>query len=46
METNKDTKKLGNVGDFIFTTPDPYKDLGEMPQKEVNQFVKDCLQII
>ncbi len=27
-----------------FTTPEPYKDLGEMPQEEVNKFIKEILR--
>lgn len=34
-------KKLSKIN---FTTPSPYKDLGEMPQQEVNKFLKDVLK--
>lgn len=33
--------ELGKVGDYIYTVPEPYKDLGEMPQKEVNKFIEN-----
>lgn len=31
--------KLGNVTDYRIKVPAPYKDLGDMPQDEVNKFV-------
>ena len=33
-------RKLKKVGDFCFTVPAPYKDLGEMPQEKATQFIK------
>jgi hypothetical protein len=36
-------KKLRSVADFSFTVPEGYKDLGEMPQSEVNEFVEGIL---
>jgi len=33
--------ELGTVGDYIYTVPEPYKDLGDMPQEEVNEFIKN-----
>ena len=38
--------KLRNVCDLHFTVPDPYKDLGDMPQDEVNQFLVSILSRI
>lgn len=35
---------LAEAGDFVFTTPKPYKDLGEMPQNEVNVFIKNIVK--
>jgi len=32
---------LKSVTSVAYTVPKPYKDLGEMPQEEVNSFVKD-----
>lgn len=32
--------ELGTVGDYVYTVPEPYKDLGEMPQQEVNIFIQ------
>lgn len=34
-------KELTEIGDHVYVVPDPYKDLGEMPQEEVNQFIND-----
>ena len=31
--------ELGSIGDYVYTVPEPYKDLGEMPQEEVNEFI-------
>ena len=31
--------KLAKFGDIAYKTPDPYKDLNEMPQDEVDQFI-------
>ena len=33
--------KLKSTANVAYVTPKPYKDLGEMSQKEVNDFVKD-----
>ncbi len=33
--------ELGAIGDWIYTVPEPYKDLGEMPQQEVNIFIQN-----
>lgn len=33
--------ELGAVGDYIYTVPEPYKDLGDMPQEEVKKFIND-----
>lgn len=32
--------ELGRIGDWVYTVPEPYKDLGEMPQEEVDEFIK------
>jgi hypothetical protein len=32
--------QLKKYADAVYTVPDPYKDLGEMPQEEVNMFVE------
>lgn len=32
--------ELGRVGDWVYTVPEPYKDLGDMPQQEVNKFIE------
>jgi len=33
--------ELGRVGDYIYTVPEPYKDLGDMSQEEVNKFIEN-----
>lgn len=33
--------ELGTIGDYVYTVPEPYKDLGEMPQEEVNEFIRN-----
>lgn len=33
--------ELGRVGNHVYTVPEPYKDLGEMPQQEVNKFIQN-----
>jgi hypothetical protein len=33
--------KLNSIATIAYKTPKPYKDLGEMKQDDVNQFVKD-----
>jgi hypothetical protein len=37
---------LGRIGDVSVKTPDPYKDLGDMPQNEVNSFLKMLIESI
>lgn len=32
-------KELSAIADYIYTVPDPYKDLGDMPQEEANIFI-------
>lgn len=32
--------ELGTIGDYVYTVPEPYKDLGEMPQQEVDIFIQ------
>ena len=32
--------ELGAIGDYVYTVPEPYKDLGEMPQEEVDEFIR------
>lgn len=39
-EDNKETRKLGSVGDLVYPTPYGFKDLGEMEQKHVNRYVE------
>lgn len=36
-------RKLASIGNASVKTPDPYKDLGEMPQDEVNEFLRMIL---
>lgn len=36
-------QKLSKFGDVSFTVPEPYKDLGDMPQDKVNKFVEDIM---
>jgi len=38
--------ELGTIGDYVYTVPEPYKDLGEMPQEEVNEFINNILKEI
>lgn len=38
--------KLVKAGDFAYTVPEPYKDVNEMPQEEVNKFVKSIIENI
>lgn len=45
-DENLSGNKLIKFSDFSFKTPDPYKDLGDMPQNEVNSFLTDCLNSI
>jgi len=42
-DNDKAGKKLGNMGDISINTPEPYKDLGEMPQEEVLSWLKEKL---
>lgn len=37
-------EKLAKVGHRSVTVPDPYKDLGEMPQDEVNAFLQSVVK--
>lgn len=39
-DSNKDSLKLKKYGDKSFTTPDPFKDLGDMSNMEVYDFIK------
>jgi len=43
---NKSGNKLIKAGDYAFTVPEPYKDVNEMPQEEVNAFVNEILRSI
>lgn len=43
---NSSGMKLIKTGDYAFTVPEPYKDVGDMPQKEVNAFVDNLLKRI
>lgn len=38
--------KLTSLGDSSFVVPDEWKDLGDMPQHEVNEFVADVLEAL
>lgn len=33
--------ELGKIADYSYTVPEPYNDLGEMPQEEVNKFIEN-----
>lgn len=33
--------ELGTIGDYVYTVPEPYKDLGEMSQSEVDEFISN-----
>ena len=35
---------LRSVADLHFTVPDPYKDLGDMPQNEVTEFIEKIVK--
>ena len=37
---NKDSLKLSRYSDKAYHAPDPYKDLGDMPDREVKDFIK------
>jgi 5S rRNA maturation endonuclease (ribonuclease M5) len=39
-DNDKAGKKLKKIGNISLTTPDPYKDVGEMPVKELKDFIK------
>ena len=41
LDSDDAGSKLKSTADVAYVTPKPYKDLGEMPQKEVNEFVAD-----
>ncbi len=45
-DENDSGLKLKKMSDMFFITPDPYKDLGDMPQEKVNEFIKDILNKI
>jgi hypothetical protein len=34
-------KELTQIADYVLTVPDPYKDLGDMPQNEVDVFINN-----
>ena len=42
-DDNSSGNKLASTGDRSTMTPAPYKDLGDMPQEEVNTFIKQIL---
>jgi hypothetical protein len=44
LDNDKASQKLKGVSDHFFVVPDPYSDLGDMPQNEVDVFVKDILR--
>lgn len=37
-------KKLVKLGHKAYTVPEPYKDLGDMPQKEATKFIKSLVK--
>lgn len=37
-------RKLAKLGHKAYTVPEPYKDLGDMPQKEATQFIKSLVK--
>ena len=39
-------KGLLKIADKAFKVPEKFNDLGEMPQKEVHDFIKDIQEII
>ena len=39
MDSDDSGSKLRNIADYYISTPSPYKDLGEMPDEEVNKFI-------
>lgn len=39
-------KVLGKAGNYMFHPPEPYKDLGEMPQPEADKFLKELINKI
>ena len=43
-DNDKAGEKLAELGDYAFTVPSPYKDLGDMPQNEVAVFIKNILK--
>ncbi len=42
-DNDKAGESLRRIGDVTFTVPDPYKDMGEMPDEEAKQFIDDIL---
>lgn len=43
-DENLSGDKLKSFSDYHFKTPDPYKDLGDMNQKDVNKFIEECIK--
>lgn len=43
-DENASGLKLKRAGDVFYMTPDPYGDLGDMPQNEVNEFLRGLLK--
>ncbi len=39
LDSDDSGSKLRNIADYYISTPSPYKDLGEMPDEEVNKFI-------
>ena len=44
LDNDKAGSTLKNVTNRYVVVPDPYKDLGDMPQEEVTQFIKQILK--
>jgi hypothetical protein len=44
LDDDQAGEKLRNLVDFNFTAPQPFKDLGEMPQSEVDVMVQNILR--
>lgn len=44
MDNDDAGNELKRLSDMAYKVPEAYKDLGDMPQKEVNQFIKDVLK--
>ena len=43
MDNDAAGSKLRHIASVSFTVPDPYKDLGEMPEHEVEVFIREVL---